>query len=217
MEISQYKPIWWYNNIAMSISHLSFKQILFFAGCILALLFFIYLGLSPFISGQKGQPIAGDFKTDYSNFNKLKPGKDTIKDIISLNGNPQSEKKSGEKTYLYYSTPSDRLKNVAVLQSGRLLYATEEVFEKYRGAPDEYVKKFGKPDLIMYGLADSGTEWWIYPSVGVAIDVASFEKTIVRILYFVPQKKENFIRIFSEELGLNEKKIIPSETFESSN
>jgi hypothetical protein len=193
----------------------SLRGVLFFAGCFILLVFFIFIGLSPFISSQKPQsippkPTPGNFKTNYSNFNNLVPGKNNKNDVISLNGKPESEAVMGTKTYLYYSTPSLGIKNVAVLENNVLLYATEEVFAKYRGSPNDYAVTFGAPEITMYDKTDEVIEWRVYPSHGIAIAVAPFENVVVKITYFIPQTKNSFINSLSKELGLVQQQTAPT-------
>jgi hypothetical protein len=188
---------------------LSYKVILFFSVCFLLLIFFIYLGVSPFFSKQAPEapqpipkPTPGNFKTNYSNFDKLVPGKNNEKDVISLVGYPASEKPSGTKTYFYYPTPSSGINNVALFNNGVLVYATEEVFDKYRGVPEDYTKKYGAPEITMYDKNDEVIQWSVFPSHGVAIAVAPFQDIIVKITYFAPQAKKSFMANLSNELGL---------------
>ena len=137
---------------------------------------------------------------DYSSLNKVIPGKATLGDVERINGKPQSVKKEGERTFLYYLTPLENFTNTVVLDKNIVSYSIENVFGSYRGTAQGFRTAYGSPDLLLYGV--DGYFWFIYLNEGLAIETNN--RDIVSIVYFVPQTKETFMTGLAKEFKLLE-------------
>ncbi len=169
---------------------------------VLWIVFSLYLiNLNKQGSTRAPLPVPTDFNKPYSNFNLLKPGVSTYKDVIKINGSPLSEKKEGNNTYLYYPTPSTVYKNVVYLKDGVVFYVIEGVFGEYKDSLDVYVKKHGEP-LVLYPKYDvEGFNWYVFLKSGVGVE--SSNNYITQIIYFVPQSKDDFLAFIANELVLS--------------
>jgi hypothetical protein len=145
-------------------------------------------------------PILSDFNQSYGNFNQLSPGKSDLKAVEKINGPAISSAKNGNKTYLYYQTPSADYKNIVMLKNGILYYSLENVFGEYRGNYSDYVASYGQPALHLYNKDSSSSEWYIFLKQGLGVEVSS--NKVLRVLYFVPQSKTDFLRGLTLELNL---------------
>lgn len=144
--------------------------------------------------------ISGQFDKDYSRLNKIVPGKSTLDDVEKINGLPAKISIVGDKTYLYYSTPSKDITNKVLVRYGVVVYALENVFSLYRGKYSDYVTKFGNPELNLYSGSAEDYPWYVFLKNGVAIQ--SSNNYVVTIVYFAPQNETNFMHNIASELGL---------------
>lgn len=147
-------------------------------------------------------PIPTDTSINYSNFNKLTPGKSTLNDVEKINGAPSRISTVGDKTYLYYPTPVKGFENKVLIRYGVVIYAVENVFANYRGYYDSYTKPFGSPDFAMYSTDGFDYPWYVFLTSGLAVQ--SSGNYITGIIYFSPQNKTNFINNISSDIGLSE-------------
>lgn len=183
------------------------KKILFFSvliiGIILLVVFLLLQKKPSPQTTQKPLPVSSDFSKSYSKFNYLKPGKSTYEDVVKLNGYPLSASTFGEKTYLYYPTPSKNDRNVILLSNKIVVYALENVYGDYRGKYLDYVGTYVTPSLTLY-TSDSvnGLNWYVFLDKGIAIE--SNQIDITKILYFIAQDKNSFITSVATDLGLSE-------------
>lgn len=147
-------------------------------------------------------PVPSDFTRDYSRFNKIKPGKSNLNDVKTINGAPFSTSVFGNTTTLRYATPSRGAQNTVVLENGVVKYAIENVFGDYRGTYRDYVQAHGQPDLHLFNSSGDLFEWFVFLRLGVGIENSA--GGITKIIYFIPQSKENFIEDIANELGASE-------------
>jgi hypothetical protein len=145
-------------------------------------------------------PIPSDFNLDYSNINKLTPGKSTFQDVKAINGLPASTSFSNNNTTFYYQTPSGDYKNIVFFESGIVKYAIEHVFGNYRGDYETYIQKYGQPTLQLYNKTGTDFAWFIFLKQGVGLEVGG--NNIMQILYFAPQSKEDFMQNIAAKLNL---------------
>lgn len=137
---------------------------------------------------------------DYSNLNKLVPGKATLEDVERINGKPNSVKKDAERTFLYYITPLEGFTNAVIIDKGVVSYSVENVFGSYRGTVQSFKSSYGKADIYLYGV--DGYFWHIYLDEGFAIEADRTD--ILTVVYFIPQAKESFMATLAKELKLLE-------------
>ena len=123
-----------------------------------------------------------------------------FKIVERINGKPQSVKKEGERTFLYYLTPLENFTNTVVLDKNIVSYSIENVFGSYRGTAQGFRTAYGSPGLLLYGV--DGYFWFIYLNEGLAIETNN--RDIVSIVYFVPQTKETFMTGLAKEFKLLE-------------
>lgn len=147
-------------------------------------------------------PLPSSFEKNYNNFNYLIPGKSTYEDVVKLNGAPYSSKEEGGKTILLYRTPNSTYDNTVVLENNVVEYAIEYVYSSYRGLYSDYLKKLGNPDLSLYLDNPDQPSWFVFLSKGVAIESSNDE--ITRIVYFIPQSKEQFMNGVGKLLNLKD-------------
>jgi len=154
-------------------------------------------------------PIPSDFTQSYNSFNQLSPGKSDLKTIEQINGPAISSTKSGNKTYLYYQTPSADYQNTVALKNGVLSYSLENVFGDYRGVYSDYTAAYGQPDLTLYNKNSTDFQWFIFLKQGLGLEVGGND--IAQILYFIPQSKNSFISNLAPELNLVESEPQPQD------
>lgn len=187
------------------------KKLLIIGVAIFALLIVIVLGNG---GGSQEEPLPTPiplptgYEQNYSNLNYLKPGVSTIEDVIAANGEPKSMASSGNKTKLTFETPNSSHQNIAVFNDNILEYSVEYVYADYRGNLTDYIKMHGSP-LEMYSESEEGFDWFIFLNSGVGIE--SSNNLITRIVYFVPQDKESFIKTIGEELEITQNPPEPHE------
>jgi hypothetical protein len=145
-------------------------------------------------------PLPSDLTKSYNNFNQLVPGKSTLGDIEKTNGPAISSVKNGNKTYLYYQTPSEDYKNTVVLKNGALYYSLENVFGDYRGFYSDYTTAYGQPTLTLFNKNSGDSEWFIFLKQGLGLEVGGND--ITQILYFTPQSTDNFMQNLAPDLNL---------------
>jgi hypothetical protein len=145
-------------------------------------------------------PISSGFTQSYDNFNQLSPGKSGLMEIEKINGPAISNAQSGNKTYLYYQTPSLDYKNTVVLKNGVLYYSLENVFGNYRGFYSDYTTAYGQPNLTLYNKNSTDSKWFIFLKQGLGLEVGGND--ITQILYFIPQSKDDFVINIAPDLNL---------------
>ena len=182
-------------------------KVLFLVAASLIAVFVILLGLFLYNSQSptpKPLPVTQDFNKNYNNFNFIEPGKGKYDDVVKLNGKPQATNQEGAKLTLYYKTPNSTFDNIVVLENGVVKYAIEYVFSSYRGFYDEYLEKYGGPDISLYldDQEDLNPTWFVFLKHGLAVESSNNE--ITRIAYFIPQTKEKFMEEIGVFLGLSE-------------
>lgn len=181
-------------------------------GLVILLILIFVFALFLLISGLKNSPrkqpantgpipVPSDFNVDYSHLNKLIPGKSTREDVEKINGLPSSASTFGNNTILYYPTPSSQYKNTVAIENGKVKYAIENVFGEYRRTYESYVKAYGQPDLHLYNSNGDYFEWFIFLRFGVGVENSA--GGITRILYFVPQSKDDFMNGLAKDVGLS--------------
>ena len=139
--------------------------------------------------------------TQQNDFEKLKPGEASTKDVIKLKGEPVSIEENGDSTSLLYNTKSEDYKNSVIIENDKVKYSVENVFDSSRGKLSDYKRKHGEPDLKMYDPFDEIIAYYIFLEGGVGISTFNDEE-IVKIIYFSPQNKEEFIKNVATPLKL---------------
>lgn len=177
-------------------------------------LFLIFIVLAYLALNNVGKPQSpasenNKFSQNYSNINKLTPGKSTYSEVLKKNGKPVSEKVDAYTTTLAFETPNSTFENIAVLKNNILEYAVEYVYSSYRGAYSDYTNKYGAPELHLY--SDMGYDWYIFLNEGVGVEASNNE--ITRIVYFTPQEKSEFINNIATPLNMSEKESKTVEDF----
>lgn len=150
-------------------------------------------------------PLPTDLEKNYSNLNKVVPGKSTLNDVERINGASLSVTTTGEKTYMYYKTPLKSFTNTVLVEKGVVVYSKEYVFGSYRGSVESFKTNFGEPDITLFDKIYE-YPWYVYLDKGIAIE--NDGKDILMVLYFIPQNKDNFIKSFTQELNLSIEPII---------
>ncbi len=136
-----------------------------------------------------------------SDFEKLKPGEASREDVVKLKGEPVSIEEDGNRTNLLYNTRSEDYKNSITIENDKVKYSVENVFDSSRGKLSDYKKKYGEPDLKMYDPYDEVISYYIFLDGGVGI--SSFnDEDIVKIIYFSPQSREEFLKNVAKPLEL---------------
>ncbi|MBI4097460.1 MAG: hypothetical protein HY426_00285 [Candidatus Levybacteria bacterium] len=165
---------------------------------------FIYAGFMMVVfillkeTGSPPPTISGDISGDYSSLNKVVPGKNTQDEVEKINGKPESVSTKDDKTYMQYKTPLENFINTVVLKDGRVVYSEENVFGPYRGSVSDFKDKYGTPDISLF---ENNYPWSVYLGRGIAFQHDG--KDVLKILYFIPQDKETFMRTLAQELGLS--------------
>lgn len=145
-------------------------------------------------------PVPSDASKDYSNLNKLIPGKSTREDVEKINGSPTNVSVFGDRTYLYYRTPLNRFLNTVLIINNKVVYSYENVFGVYRGTLSNFINSYGQAPLKMY-TRDEPYTWSIYPDKGIGVE-SDGSGDILVVIYFVPTTKESFIKNLAPELKL---------------
>lgn len=148
-----------------------------------------------------------DFTKDYSSLNKLFPGKSTKDNVLKVNGTPLSTTVNGDETTLYYPTPSKEFQNIVVLKNNVEFYSIENIFDSYRGTYIDFQNAYGAPDLTLYNTDKGPYLWQIFLSQGLGVETNN--KDIMKILYFVPQKEDEFLSTIAKKLGFSKEGITP--------
>lgn len=170
-----------------------------FVVLIIAVLFFDKLS-KPTPLGEFPVPTKTELRD--TTFNRFIPGQTTYEDVIKSMGDPLTSKTVDTKIYITYATKFSSLPNVFVFNNNILLYSIENFFGDYKKSLSYYTDRYGQPELLLFDINDETVEWMIFPKYGIALSVFSFDKAIVKILYFSPQTKEAFEKNFLEELSL---------------
>lgn len=185
------------------------KFLALFALTMPLLIFFLWIFISGIFLNNKNlpNPVSPDFNKDYSLLYKVVPGKSTMNDVIKINGRPQTQQTNGDKTYLYYQTPSADYKNVVLLQGDVVVYTLENIFGNYRGNIETFKKKYGDSNITVY---EKGNDfpWYIYLNRGLGVQSSS--GLITALLYFQPQGEQSFFSNIGNDLNLN-KNNLPAE------
>ncbi len=179
----------------------TFKFIVIFVLIFIAALsayFFLRTPQNKTVGIPTPRPVAQNFEKDYSFLNKIKPGESTTGDVIKINGAPSSISKKEDETFYYYETPSKDYKNLVAFKNNKEIYAVENIFGNYRGSYKSFQTAYGDPGLVLY--SNRPFIWRVFLSQGVGIE--GNDKDISKILYFVPQIKEEFLSSVAKDLNL---------------
>ncbi len=144
-------------------------------------------------------PVSSDTSIDYSNLNKLVPGKSTLEEVRKLNGPPETTSFSGKDTVLYYPTPLERFKNEVVLRNNVVYYVSENIFGNYRGSFSSFQNAYGSSFLKMYKKGEPYV-WYIYPTKGIGAE--SDGTDLLVIIHFPPLSENDFIKNIAPGLSL---------------
>ncbi|MBI2621387.1 MAG: hypothetical protein HYW63_01920 [Candidatus Levybacteria bacterium] len=158
------------------------KNYIFFILIIIFIIVF-FLFFINFITKTDFFPIGpqGSYKLeeDYSQLKDIELGISTENDVQKINGKPYKVVKESGKTYFYYATPLEEVKNKVIFKNNRAIFAQEHIFENYRGYP-----------------------WYVYLDDGVMIQ--STNDLITGLVYFLPQDRKSFFDRIAPELNLSE-------------
>lgn len=146
-------------------------------------------------------PTPVDLESNYSNLNKVFPGKTTLKETEDINGKPSSSSRDNEKTTLYYKTPIEGRVNKVVLEKNKTSYSIEHVFGDYRGNVSNFKSTHGEPELSLFDKQDNYS-WSVYLKQGIGIK--NDGKDIGAIIYFIPQSKIEFMNTIAKDIGIVE-------------
>ncbi len=139
-------------------------------------------------------------ETEYSQINKITPGKTNFAEAQKINGKANEIKRTTDKTYLFYKTPVESHQNVILVKNNLVVYSTENVYGNYRKTVSEFKSEYGKPNMTLFELND-GYPWDIFLTKGVGIK--SDGKDVGEILYFAPQNQQSFMVNIAPELNLS--------------
>ena len=158
---------------------------------------------TPFVvSRPSPTQLPTDLEKDYSNLNKIIPGKSTLNDVKKINGIPQSVSTLDDKTYAYYKTPLEGFTNKVLIEKNLVVYSIENVFGSYRGGVESYESGYGSPDLVLYKEGQEDYPWFVYLKYGLAIENDGHD--VLAIVYFVPQSSDSFTKTIAKELKLSD-------------
>lgn len=179
------------------------KNYIFFILIIIFIIVF-FLFFINFITKTDFFPIGpqGSYKLeeDYSQLKDIELGISTENDVQKINGKPYKVVKESGKTYFYYATPLEEVKNKVIFKNNRAIFAQEHIFENYRGSFTNYVGGFGSEDIVLY--EDDSYPWYVYLDDGVMIQ--STNDLITGLVYFLPQDRKSFFDRIAPELNLSE-------------
>lgn len=145
-------------------------------------------------------PITSNFSQSYNSLDQLIPGKSTLVNVERVNGAAYKSSKTGNRLYLYYKTPSNDYENTILLKNGVLYYSLENVFGDYRGKYSDYTQAYGQPSLTLFNKDTTASEWFIFLQQGIGVEVGGND--ISRVLHFVPQSEDDFMKNIAPELDL---------------
>ena len=179
----------------MSKVNISDKLLVALAGIFIS----FFLILSYLIFSTDG--VVNNIFNNKSDFEKLKPGESSKSDVIRLKGEPVSIEEDGDVTNLLYNTKSEDYKNTVTIEGDKVKYSIENVFDSSRGRLGDYKKRYGEPNLKMYDPYDEVISYYIFLDGGVGISTFN-DEDIVRIIYFSPQSREEFLKNIAAPLEL---------------
>src|SRR3989344_2781344 len=119
-------------------NNLKRKKIMFLMFCLSVVAVYLIFVALVFRNPQtpdiqtRSKPLPETLEEEYSNLYKLIPGKSTLNDVYKISGYPQDTLSENGKTYLYYNTPFEELKNVALIENNIVVYAHEWIFGNQR-------------------------------------------------------------------------------------
>ncbi len=148
-----------------------------------------------------------DFTKDYSSLNKLFPGKSTKEDVIKTNGVPLSTTTNADETTFYYPTPSKEFQNTVVFKNNVELYSIENVFGSYRGTYKDFQNAYAGSPLTLYNTSEDPFVWQIFLNQGLGAETNG--RDIIKIIYFVPQKENEFLSTIAKSVGFSKENITP--------
>lgn len=145
-------------------------------------------------------PVSSDTSINYSNLDKLIPGKSTLDDVKKLSGPPEKTTISKEETLLYYPTPLERYKNEVLLKNNIVYYVIENIFGDYRGSLSAFQNTYGGNFIKMYKKGEPFT-WYVYSAQGIGVE--SDGTNILIIIHFAPLSEGDFIKNIAPGLGIS--------------
>lgn len=145
-------------------------------------------------------PVSSDTSINYSNLDKLVPGKSTLDDVKKLSGPPEKTSISREETLLYYPTPLEKYKNEVLLKNNIVYYVTENIFGEYRGSFSSFQNNYGGNFIKMYKKGEPYT-WYIYSAQGIGVE--SDGTNLLIIIHFAPLSENDFIKNVAPGIGLS--------------
>lgn len=163
----------------------------------------ILLLASLFLSKEKEGPTPAVPRG--ANFSNLPPGKTTPSEVIRINGQPSSVDMKNGKTYFYYNTQFADLKDLIVFKNDIELYAVENIFEDTELSLEAVLKSFGNYETY-YSETDPFF-WYVFFEKGVAVQTGG--KSILKVIYFIPQSENEFLNSVARDVGLSKETPTP--------
>lgn len=129
-------------------------------------------------------------------WNGLSPGVSTKNDVLTSLGNPKEMKKEGNIESLLYSSASEFRPHEVQISQGTARLIKEQVVESREGAINEFIRKYGKPEAIIYGHHGFIAPAHFWGSKGVIAFAGTTDGVLVEIWYFQPQTLSSFLEQF---------------------
>jgi len=161
------------------------------------------LAISLFFTSKKEAP-RSEKTTKKASLSLLVPGLTNRDDVYKKTGTPFSVVTKDDRTYLYYETKNSSFRDLIVLENGVELYAVENIFEDSELSLTSVLRSYGN-----YGTyySEGPFVWYVFFEKGVAVETD--EESILKVLYFIPQKESEFLANLAPELNLSKSSPTP--------
>ena len=143
------------------------------------------------------------FKNTQGNVLNLKPGVSSTSDVKETLGKPDAikETKNGSE-YIYKTT--NGFEDTVIVKDNTVQSAQENIFNDNLGFLQDYINKYGEPDIALSDTSDESITWNIFLNSGVAIATFGEAGEIAKIIRFNPQSKNEFLATTAKNYGMIE-------------
>lgn len=124
---------------------------------------------------------------------KILPGISTEKEVIGQFGEPLNIGKWENYSILNYPADSN-WKNQIFLKEEKVFLITQQTENDQQTTRDFLLRKYGNPEVILYGPLSPARDLYTYPSLGFAFLGSKYDQSIFQLWYFSPCLKEDFIQ-----------------------
>ena len=129
-------------------------------------------------------------------WNGLSPGISTKNDVLSNLGSPLEVKTEGNTESLLYSSSNEFRPHELQISQGTTQLIKEQIVNSKAGDLDEFIRKYGRPESIIYGQHGTFAPAHFWGQHGLLVFAGTNDGVVIEIWYFPAQTISTFLQKF---------------------